>query len=528
MIKLSVMLAMVIGSIFLFCSQVAYSATYYASNTNCSDSNPGTSTSPWCHCPGLSGWTGSATLSAGDTVYFDNSSTWTSSSNQVLDVTGGVTYIGNTWGTGTRAVFKATGTLAFGVIRITSDDPTYETVVQGFEVNANNQYADGIQINRSGWSVALTGASKIVQNCLVHNVLSNGTAGYYQYGIMISPQSATTGVSNVQILFNTVHDIGRGAIMLYPGPNNTYTLDNVLVRGNSTYNTGQEGAGLGQGCIIKNNVSNATIEFNNFYGDNATYGTAIQINNDVPSGSATGPIGLTIRYNILANTNGSNFYVQSQGVATTYQVDFYGNLVINAGLGYGAVITSSCIGSLAIRMYNNTFYGNWVEMDDYAATTTKMVFENNIIYAAAGTVPLRDAYSKITSHSNNLYYLAGGGTLVTSGSNNYTSSNLTTYEPTALSSNPLFTNISNLPTGSPPFTGFTGTYGVNMQPSENGLSLQAGSPGISYGINLGSPYNGSINTVTRPSTGGWDLGAYEVGVVNTVPNPPSNLSIRAD
>jgi hypothetical protein len=464
-------------------------------------------------------------LSAGDTVYLDNSSTWVSSSNQVLDVAGGVAFIGDAWGTGTRAVLEATGVLAFGVVRITSDDPTYETVVQGFEVNANNQYADGIQINRSGWSVALTGASKIVQNCLVHNVLSNGGAGYYQYGITISPQSATTGVSNVQILFNTVHDIGRGAIMLYPGPNNAYTVSNVLVRGNSTYNTGQEAAGLGQGCIVKNNVSDAIIEFNNFYGDNATDGTAIQINNDVPTGTASGPVRITIRYNILANTNGSNFYVQNQGVATTYQIDFYGNLVINASLGFGAVITSSCLGSLAVKMYNNTFYGNWVEMDDYTATTTAMVFEGNIIYAAAGTVPLVDAYSKITSHSNNLYYLADGGTLVTSGSSNYTSSNLTSYEPTALSSNPLFTDTSNLPTGSPPFTGFTGTYGVDMQPSKNGLSLQAGSPGIGYGVNLGSPYNSSINTVTRPGTGGWDLGAYEMTSGGVAPSAPTNFMI---
>lgn len=491
--------------------------TYYISNTGCSDSNAGTSSSaPWCHCPGLVGWTGSTTLSPGDTVYFDSSSTWSASSNQVLNVTGGVTYIGNAWGTGTRAVFAATAALTCGLVRMTSDDPTYPTVVQGFEINGNDQYANGVNMNHVCWSVPLTGAMKTIQNCLIHNIGANGSAGYYDYGIMLTSQDASTPVSNVQVLNNVVHDIARGAIMLYPGPDNSYLLSNVTVRGNETFNTGQEAdntSGLGQGCIIKNNVTTALIEFNNFHGSNGTYGTAVQINNDIVGG--TGPVGVSVRYNILNNTDGSGMYIQNNGVGRT--LDFYGNIVYNSGLGFGVEVNANNTGSLSLKFYNNTFYNNYVDIGNYSATTTVMEFENNIVYTLSGQTPLSDPAGKITAHNNNTYYRVGGGTLVSSGGTSYTSSNLTTYEATGFSSDPLFVNTSNLPTG------FTGTYGINEQPNNNGLALQTSSPDLGSGAILGSAYNSSINSITRPSSSGWDRGAYQTG--SNIPAPPTNLSI---
>jgi len=48
----------------------------------------------------------------------------------------------------------------------------------------------------------------------------------------------------------------------------------------------------------------------------------------------------------------------------------------------------------------------------------------------------------------------------------------------ASSSDPRYKNTANLPTG------FTGTYGVNLAPNNDGLSLQQGSPGIDQGIVL--------------------------------------------
>jgi hypothetical protein len=149
------------------------------------------------------------------------------------------------------------------------------------------------------------------------------------------------------------------------------------------------------------------------------------------------------------------------------------------------------------------------------ATVTLFEFKNNIIYFNGG-VPLTDNQGKISSHSNNLFYRSSG-TLVSSKGVSYTSSNLKNgYEATSSSSDPLYQNTANLPTG------YTGTYGVNLAPNNDGLSLQPSSPGVSNGIALASAYGGSINSVIRPVTGAWDMGAYgqSLGV------PPSPVGLR--
>ena len=61
----------------------------------------------------------------------------------------------------------------------------------------------------------------------------------------------------------------------------------------------------------------------------------------------------------------------------------------------------------------------------------------------------------------------------------------------------------------------------------NGVfSLQAGSPAIDAGIDLGPEFNSSINGVTRPQGSAWDIGAYEMvtggGGGNNPPNQPVN------
>ena len=146
-------------------------------------------------------------------------------------------------------------------------------------------------------------------------------------------------------------------------------------------------------------------------------------------------------------------------------------------------------------------------------------FKNNIVYYNSG-VPLTDSEGKIASHSNNIFYRSNGA-LVTSKSVSYNSSNIQSgYEATASGNDPLYKNTANLPNG------FTGTYGVNLAPNNDGLSLQQGSPGIDKGISLGSDFAGSINSVIRPVGSGWDIGAYEYNPGGTLtPSAPTNLRI---
>jgi len=133
---------------------------------------------------------------------------------------------------------------------------------------------------------------------------------------------------------------------------------------------------------------------------------------------------------------------------------------------------------------------------------------------------LGDDDGDITAHSNNIYYRPGGGTLVTANGDSYTASNISSWEPTALTGDPLLKDPSDLPSG------FTGTYGVDMEPDSDGLNITVGSSAKDYGISLGSAYNSSINSVTRPSGVGWDVGAYEFVPSLVLHGTPADQSIH--
>src|SRR5262245_53577180 len=77
----------------------AFAATYYVDRTAGNDSNTGTAANQaWQYCPGMTGYHGTGRLVAGDIVKFDRADTWTVSGEYGLHVEGGVTYIGDEWG----------------------------------------------------------------------------------------------------------------------------------------------------------------------------------------------------------------------------------------------------------------------------------------------------------------------------------------------------------------------------------------------------------------------------------------------
>jgi hypothetical protein len=83
----------------------------------------------------------------------------------------------------------------------------------------------------------------------------------------------------------------------------------------------------------------------------------------------------------------------------------------------------------------------------------------------------------------------------------------------------MFRDTSMLPSG------FTGEYGSDLRPNTEGLSIGDGSPATDSGAALVGPYDGSANSVLRPSGGGWDRGAYELSMGAKAPGAPSNLRI---
>jgi len=517
-----VRLKIFLGIIFMAYGITANAAVYYVDQTAGSDGNNGTSPgTPWKNCPGMAAYTGGGRLAAGDTVYFDKGDVWSvSNGTQGILLVGGVTYDGETWGAGgTRAEMRAAGDQESGMVRF-RDHATVATVFKGFVVDANHTVSTGVDINHAHY-IVMSGATKRVQNCEVKNVSSRTSNGQYKYGIIASNHGGKDGYTeNVEILNCVVHDISRDGICLYPGDENAdCRIRNITVRGCESYNAGQDPEyGAGHGIVIKGYVVDAYVEYN-YVHDNIGAGIFINGNerNHYPG------IGISnahIRYNIVNNNTmhgGIRIYDGSGGDPKDLKI--YGNIVMNNTIK-GGLSLDSAKGALSLLVYNNTFYNTFIHYRKYTATITTSEFRNNIVYYTGGT-PLDASNGAITAHSNNLYY-RGTGTLVTIGSTDYSSSNLGDYEITASGNDPSFKNAGNLPTG------FTGTYGIDLAPNADGLSLQQRSEGVDSGISLGSPYNGSINSRNRPSGNGWDIGAYESDpgqAQDRVPNPPSNVRV---
>ena len=494
--------------VMLFGFGVLNGATYYVDNSHpqANDSNPGTESLPWEHSPGMPGWSGSAELQAGDAVYFNSECTWTvSSGDAIIQVAGGVTYDGKTWGSGSRAILQATVGLARSVINFMTDHPIEPTVVRGFEVDANNQLTSGIGINWPQASGDLIGAVKRIEDCIVHDVYSHSAQGQYEYGIVISSGwGGGRTVSNVEVLYCKAFNISRGGINVYSANDDPSSgINNVLVRGCEVYSNGTDPDYAGSCLPLKNHVVNVIVEYNYIHDPIRGIGMGISTH---PEPGFIGPENAIVRHNIIAGSEHVGIFFQGGGDKS---IDIYGNLIMNNKYE-GIRLTSSLHDSLAVRIYNNTFYHNYeaewsheLRIESNSADISVLEVRNNIFYAASTTRLFGDDDGDITVHSNNIYYRPGGGTLVTASGVSYTASDISSWESTALTYDPLLNDPSNLPSG------FTGLYGIDMEPYPGGLNITPDSPAKDYGVSLGSAYNSSINSVTRPSNAGWDIGAYE-------------------
>jgi len=509
------MLSFTLLTIIITSGLNAYAATYYVQQSGGDDSNDGTSpATPWRNCPGMETYAGAGTLSPGDTVYFDSGDTWLVTGTQGLYLVGGVTYIGDYWGSGMRAEIKANANLEAGVIRF-RDHATDATVFKGFNVNCNNKVTSGIDINHRYWQL-MNGALKRVENCEVHHVSSRQSSGQYKYGIIISNHGGVGGYAeNVQIIDCIIHDISRDGICLYPGDANAdCRIKNITVRGCEVYNTGQDpDYGAGAGLLVKGYVQGAYLEYNYVH---STKGAGIFVNGNENNHHGVGPTSIHIRYNIVSTpTIHGCIRIYDKG-ADPKDIKIYGNIVMNNTMTGGLSLEGNS-GTLKLLVYNNTFYESFVRFTNHSSTINTLEFKNNIIYCTTA-VPLMANSGNIKQHSNNIYY-RGGGSIVIIGNQNYTASNVGSWESTAVSSNPMFKDSSMLPSG------FDVAYDTDLRPNTDGLAIIGeGSPAKDSGAVLESPYDGSINSVLRVTVDGWDRGAYELNVSER-PEPPSNLRV---
>jgi hypothetical protein len=492
------------GAILIAQVCAAHAANRYVDATVGNDRNSGaTPTAPWKNCPGMSAYSGADVLHPGDTVYFNRNRTWMVSGPQGIFLTGGVKYVGNSWGSGTgKARVCADTDLDAGVVRF-RDHPTYETVFEGFNVDGNGKVASGVDINHRYWTL-MNGATKRVQDCEVHHLRSNQLLDQYKYGIIVSNFGGTAGYAeNVEIINCVVHDTPRDAICLYPGDENRdCRIKNITVRGCEAYNTGQDPFfGAGAGILVKGYVQDAVIEYNYVHD---TKGAIMFVNGNERRHYGVGPTNIHIRYNLFTGntSHGAIRIYDGRSGKDPKDLKIYGNLVYNNSIRGGLFIGPDLGSTLRLLVYNNTFYNAPVVISENGATMTRFEFTNNIVQCDHG-VPLTDSKGQITAHSNNIFYTPDA-VLVRSKGVEYGLSNLAAgYESTTIGTRPLFADPNGWPTGF-----VRGSDGA-MVPDRDGLSLEKGSPGLGAGVTLSDEFAGSINSVHRPSKGQWDLGAYQ-------------------
>lgn len=535
----------VFSLLFIFLSaSPGWGATYYVKSGGNDSLNGLSDANAWATIAKVK-----AAVTSGDTVYFRSQDTWTSATLPTLTTTAGVTYDGKTYGSGTRATITTTqDNNHLGIVQI----PTNNVTFKGFTIDGADHITNGINMclycDTNVDSVA-------IDDCIVHhiggtNAIGTSTQDFTKAGrgIYVGSMGAYT-ISNITITNTTVYNINYGGIVIYPTWHDwegTCKVDTILVRNCTSYNTGLAGDGWGYGIYVKDDVDNAIIEYNNIYSND--YG--ILVDNVVDR--HTGVIGnLTIRYNIVHDNKDSGLDIDSKGRIIT--VDVYGNIFYDNGKypvdrGSNIKINRGDQSTSVYKMYNNTFYvgsGTTSITSSHAillgdgqpdlntglgGTPTVDVY-NNVIYSSkANAVPIRDVDSKMTGHGNNLIYNAISSTSphVNIGTTTYDRNGgaldlVQHWDATAQKTDPLFTG-GTLPSG------FTGTYGVDMEPNTNYFRVTSGAA-LNNGATLGSPYDGSINgagratPIKRPQGSAYDIGAYEYfGTIELT--APTGLTIQ--
>jgi len=497
----------VLALAFALVGSAAIAADYYVdpSHPATSDSNPGSEALPWSNCPGMPEWAGSAALAAGDTVFFASSATWQSATGDALiQVMGGVTYDGRSWGSGTRATLRATGALNRSVINLMTDHVSEATVVRGFEVHAGGFVTSGIGINWPQSAGSMTGAVKRIEDCVVHDVASQSGLGQYEYGIVISSGWGGSRVTaNVEVLDCLVYAISRGGINVYSANDDPSSrIENVLVRGNEIHSIGQDPDYAGSALPLKNHVKDVVVEFNSVH--DTARGSGIGISSHEVG--FRGPESSVVRHNIIRNceTMGVLFHVRGDT-----EVDVYGNLILENT--YQGVRFMTVMGTLEVRIFNNTFFRNlypgWsheILVGSNDGDIAVLEVSNNVFRADSDTTPVVDTDGDITVHTNNLFFRPGSGTLVTSNGVDFTASTITGWEPTALAMDPDLLDELDLPTR------FIGAPGLDARPDTEGLCIAGGSAARDSGATLAASYATSVNSVSRPVGLAWDMGAYEL------------------
>ncbi len=540
-------------ALFVFASSpaLALNTSYYV---DCSAATNGTGTqaSPWNN---LATVNTHAAFGAGDNILFKRGATCSGQLWALGSGTSSSAYITiGDYGTGALPIIN--GGSSQSAIKLYNQSYWH---IQNIETTGGNPY--GIYVSGN---VSATLNHFRVTNVVVHDVLGTTTAQKENGLIVFTPGAAGTLFNDVVIDGATVYNTQQWAGILVGGddygrletsPRNTnitiqnssatnvygdaivlYQVNNGLIANNLAYNTGlipTDVVGTPNGiwqwecgtCTVQNNEAYAqhspTYDGGAFDIDYGSTSNIVQYNyghdNDAYCMAvfATGGTGEpvsdnTVRYNICSNN------ARDASLDVTRQADFY--VAVWKGTGGGGLITN-------LNVYNNTFYWNPASSTFYAVAAYDLYhnggtgwsgsnFKNNIIYS---TVPSLLSIWKVgMTFNNNIWWYTGAG----NPSFSWVGTNYTSFAAfktgSTMEANGLYTNpLLNDP-----------TYHANGKPTTS-FTLQAGSPAINAGANMGSMGAHDFFGNAIPQGGVYDIGAYESGggpVPTNTPTPTLGAS----
>ena len=453
-------------------------ATYYVDYVGGSDANPGTKTAPWRLAPGMTNFAGQYSHSAGDKFIFKGGVTWPSSA---LPLT--INYSGtsgapdqyttdHTWYSGTawsQPTLNGSGSISNAVIAASK---SYFVVNDLAVINVG-----AAQTSNSKKALQFGECSDFtISNTTVK---SECWLGIYVY------QSLSGTRGRIVIRDCDISKTGMGVVFATAGAN--AVIDNVEISNNKIHDfSSQVGGGVhGDGIHIwgqvgdnSQTISNLKIFNNQFYGDfHRSYGT---------SGGMTGLIFIenAVEGALIYNNTGS--YIPN-GTA-----QFSGMIVISGNATRGG----------RHQIYNNAFVGSTPGM------SSAIQIGSGTSYPAPGCIV-----------KNNILTGMQYGITFDVGS---TSGAVCDYNLINATSNPGAWGGS-FKTWSAWQTQGLDQHGLNVNPlfvSSTDLHLQSSSPALGRGTNLSTIFTVDQERKTRPSTGAWDMGAYQSnGSVTATPTP---------
>ncbi len=306
-----------------------------------------------------------------------------------------------------------------------------------------------------------------------NNINYAGWYGIYFRGDSIHKRPTNAIFSGNNFKFNT------GTGLYLATADSVVAFNNYFYRNGSSTNTAEDYQ-IALACADNTDIYNNTLidQLNN---------DAIQIYSDTdPTNGSSHNV--RIFNNVIDSvSNGSCINAIQFGNLSMNNLRIFNNLLTNATGSTprsGIQTSHNGVGTPdTVYVYNNTIVSNNHGITQYT-NKRPMVMKNNLF--ANNTLQQVNMFQIASGlvHTNNLYYKTTGASLQYNGATYDTSGEITTFEASAITTDPLFVG-----TGTHPY------------------SLQTGSPAINAGVNVGLTTDILGNTV--PSGEGYDIGAYE-------------------